>query len=68
MIQARPNARDVERFADRVFADVSAAMVVGALGLPEPRLRALCSEAGFQSVRRVPLEDPLHALYEIRRD
>jgi SAM-dependent methyltransferase len=38
---------------------------LGTLGLPEPKLRAICTEAGFSSARRVPLEDPFHALYEI---
>lgn len=40
---------------------------LGAMGLPEPIVRQLCAEAGFESVRRVPIEDPFNALYEIRR-
>lgn len=39
---------------------------LGRLGLHEQRLRELCTEAGFGSVRRVPLEDPLNSLYEIK--
>jgi 2-polyprenyl-3-methyl-5-hydroxy-6-metoxy-1,4-benzoquinol methylase len=40
---------------------------LGAMGLPEPIMRELCAEAGFASMRRVPIEDPFNALYEIRR-
>ena len=39
---------------------------LGAMGLPETRLRALCRQAGFEKIRRVPIESSLHALYEIR--
>jgi 2-polyprenyl-3-methyl-5-hydroxy-6-metoxy-1,4-benzoquinol methylase len=39
---------------------------LGAMGLPERKLRELCAEAGFASVRRVPLEDPFNSLYENR--
>ena len=39
---------------------------LGAMGLPESRLRSLCRQAGFRKVRRVPIESGLHALYEIR--
>jgi len=39
---------------------------LGTLGLPEPKLRALCIEAGFRQVRRLPLENPFNTLYEIR--
>jgi SAM-dependent methyltransferase len=38
---------------------------LGTLGLPEGKLRELCLEAGFSSVRRVPLENPFNNLYEI---
>jgi SAM-dependent methyltransferase len=38
---------------------------LGTLGLPEPKLRALCAEAGFQHVRRVPVEVPFNNLYEM---
>jgi SAM-dependent methyltransferase len=44
---------------------------LGALGLPESAVRALCADAGFSAVRRVDLldargeEDRFHALYEV---
>lgn len=38
---------------------------LGTCGLPEPRLRSLCLEAGFHSIERVA-EGPLDALYEVR--
>jgi 2-polyprenyl-3-methyl-5-hydroxy-6-metoxy-1,4-benzoquinol methylase len=39
---------------------------LGTMGLPETRLRALAEEAGFRSVRRLPLENPFNSLYEIK--
>ncbi len=45
---------------------------LGTAGLPEPTLRALCAEAGFSAMRRVPLadafghEDTINALFEVR--
>jgi 2-polyprenyl-3-methyl-5-hydroxy-6-metoxy-1,4-benzoquinol methylase len=39
---------------------------LGTLGLPETKLRALCTEAGFSSMRRVPIEVPFSILYEIK--
>jgi SAM-dependent methyltransferase len=39
---------------------------LGTVGLPEGKLRELCLEAGFSSVRRVPLENPFNNLYEIQ--
>lgn len=39
---------------------------LGTMGLPESKLRALAEEAGFSGVRRVPVEDPFEALYELR--
>lgn len=39
---------------------------LGSFGLPEPRVRELCAEAGFSSVRVVPVENPRNVLYEIR--
>jgi SAM-dependent methyltransferase len=39
---------------------------LGSYGLPERRLAALCTHAGFTSVRRVPGDWPLNTLYEIR--
>jgi 2-polyprenyl-3-methyl-5-hydroxy-6-metoxy-1,4-benzoquinol methylase len=41
-------------------------MGLGTLGFHEPKVRELCAEAGFSSVRRVPLENPFNNLYEIR--
>jgi 2-polyprenyl-3-methyl-5-hydroxy-6-metoxy-1,4-benzoquinol methylase len=38
---------------------------LGTLGLPETKLRELCAEAGWSSVRRVPIEVPFNNLYEI---
>jgi 2-polyprenyl-3-methyl-5-hydroxy-6-metoxy-1,4-benzoquinol methylase len=38
---------------------------LGTCGLPEPRLRALCLEAGFRSLTRIT-EGPLDALYAAR--
>jgi hypothetical protein len=37
---------------------------LGTCGLPEPRARQLCAEAGFSSVRRLPFEDA--AVYEVK--
>src|SRR5712691_13261995 len=39
---------------------------LGTVGLPEAKLHELCREAGFNSVRRVPLENPFNTLYEIQ--
>lgn len=39
---------------------------LGTLGLREPKLRQLCTEVGFGSMRRVPMDNPFNALYEIR--
>lgn len=39
---------------------------LGTLGFHEPKVRELCAEAGFKSVRRVPLENPFNNLYEIK--
>jgi SAM-dependent methyltransferase len=39
---------------------------LGTMGLPESRLRALAQEAGFETVRRLPLENPFNILYEIK--
>jgi hypothetical protein len=38
---------------------------LGTLGLPETKLRAVCAEAGFSDVRRVPTEVPFNNLYEV---
>jgi SAM-dependent methyltransferase len=39
---------------------------LGSLGLPQPAFAALCAEAGFATVRRLPVDDPVNALYEVR--
>jgi SAM-dependent methyltransferase len=39
---------------------------LGTMGLPETKLRALATEAGFGNVRRLPLENPFNTLYEIK--
>ena len=39
---------------------------LGACGLPEPRLRALCADAGLGNVERI-WEGPLDAVYAVRR-
>jgi len=39
---------------------------LGTVGLPEPKLRDLAQEAGFRSVRRLPVENPFNILYEVR--
>ncbi len=39
---------------------------LGTVGFHEPKVRELCTEAGFSGVRRVPLENPFNNLYEVR--
>jgi 2-polyprenyl-3-methyl-5-hydroxy-6-metoxy-1,4-benzoquinol methylase len=39
---------------------------LGTLGLHEPKLRELCAEGGFGTVRRVPVENPVNSLFDIR--
>ena len=39
---------------------------LGTLGLHEHKVKELCTEAGFSSVRTVALENPFNNLYEIR--
>jgi 2-polyprenyl-3-methyl-5-hydroxy-6-metoxy-1,4-benzoquinol methylase len=38
---------------------------LGTLGLHEPKLRELGTEAGFASVRRIPIDNPFNSLYEL---
>lgn len=38
---------------------------LGTVGLPDGKLQELCREAGFSSMRRVPLENPFNNLYEV---
>jgi SAM-dependent methyltransferase len=40
-------------------------MGLGTLGFHERKVQQMCSEAGFHSVRKVPLENPYNNLYEI---
>jgi SAM-dependent methyltransferase len=39
---------------------------LGTLGFHEPKVREMCADAGFSSVRRVPLENPFNNLYEVK--
>ena len=39
---------------------------LGTLGFHEPKVRELCGAAGFSEVRRIAVEHPLLALYEIK--
>ena len=39
---------------------------LGTMGLPEPTLQALCTDAGFKCIRRLPIENPFNALYEVK--
>lgn len=41
-------------------------MGLGTVGLPQSKVEAFSKEAGFRSVRRLPINHPLNALYEIR--
>jgi len=38
----------------------------GTMGLPEEKIKQLCLDAGFSSVRLVPLKKSNHNLYEAR--
>jgi 2-polyprenyl-3-methyl-5-hydroxy-6-metoxy-1,4-benzoquinol methylase len=37
---------------------------LGTMGLNESKMKELCLKAGFDNVRKVPLEDSIHSLYE----
>ena len=39
---------------------------LGTVGLPEGKVKEFTREAGFTSVRRLPIKHPLNVLYEIR--
>jgi 2-polyprenyl-3-methyl-5-hydroxy-6-metoxy-1,4-benzoquinol methylase len=39
---------------------------LGTVGLPEAKVREFCAEAGFSSVRRLPIENPFNIVYEIK--
>ena len=38
---------------------------LGTMGMPESKVRALCTDAGFSKVQRVPMENPFNSLYEV---
>lgn len=38
---------------------------LGTMGMPESKVRALCTEAGFSKVQRIPMENPFNSLYEV---
>ncbi len=40
---------------------------LGTCGLPPSTVEEFCREAGFSYIRRLPFEEPLNILYEIRR-
>jgi SAM-dependent methyltransferase len=39
---------------------------LGAMGLPESKVRELCAEAGFRSVDKLAVENPFNNLYEVK--
>jgi hypothetical protein len=39
---------------------------LGTCGCPPATVRRLCAEAGFTSVRELPIDSPVHILYEIK--
>lgn len=39
---------------------------LGTCGMPEAKVRELCTGAGFGSVERLPIENPFNAIYEAR--
>jgi SAM-dependent methyltransferase len=39
---------------------------LGTMGLPWPKVRELCAEAGFSNVRRHLLDNPFNVLYDVR--
>ncbi|MEE9262381.1 MAG: class I SAM-dependent methyltransferase [Dehalococcoidia bacterium] len=39
---------------------------LGTMGMPESKVRAFCTEAGFSSVRPLPIENPFNILYEVK--
>ena len=39
---------------------------LGTLGLPETAMRELVGDAGFTRFRRLPIEHPVNAYYEVR--
>jgi SAM-dependent methyltransferase len=47
-------------------ADGTSGAGLGSLGLPEAELAKLCARAGFATVRRLPIDDPMNAVYEVK--
>ena len=39
---------------------------LASFGLREPALVELCTRAGFTTIRRLPIDDPVNALYQAR--
>ena len=39
---------------------------LGTVGCHEPKVRELSTQAGFRSLRRVPLDNPFNTLFEVR--
>ncbi len=38
---------------------------LGTMGLPAPKVEAICLEAGFSNVRRLPIENPFNNVFEV---
>ena len=39
---------------------------LGTVGLPEGKVKEYCKQVGFNKVKRIQIDHPLNALYEIR--
>jgi 2-polyprenyl-3-methyl-5-hydroxy-6-metoxy-1,4-benzoquinol methylase len=39
---------------------------LGTVGLPPPKVQEICLEAGFSSVRRLPIENPFNNVFEVK--
>jgi 2-polyprenyl-3-methyl-5-hydroxy-6-metoxy-1,4-benzoquinol methylase len=39
---------------------------LGTCGMPEAKVRELCTEAGFSTVDKLPLDDPFNIIYDVR--
>lgn len=64
-------ARGAMRYGNSVFHCMSTSLGaggegLGTMGMPPSRVEEYCREAGFGSVSRVGVEDPMNVLYEIR--
>ncbi len=40
---------------------------LGTMGVNESKMKELCAEAGFGRVRKVPLENSIHSIYEVQK-